>query len=44
MCVNDGGSITEVNDVQRVKALPAMLVTDGGSVTEVKEVQSWKSS
>ena len=39
MVVNDGGSVTEVSDVQSKKAWLSMVVNDAGSVTEVNDLQ-----
>jgi len=41
--VNDGGSVTEVNDVHPWKTQPPIAVIDGGRVTEVNDVQYWKT-
>jgi len=36
----DGGSVTEVNAVQRWKTASPIVVIDGGSVKEINDVQS----
>ena len=43
MVINDGGSVTEVSDVQLSKTLLSMLVNDGGSVTAVSDLQPAKA-
>jgi hypothetical protein len=40
MLVTDDGIVTDVREVQRMKALSTMVVTDDGIVTDVREVQS----
>ena len=39
MVVIDGGSVTEVKDVQPLKTLSSMLVIDDGRFTEFNDVQ-----
>ena len=40
MLVTDGGSVTEINDLQPWKAYLLIIVTDGDSVTDDNDVQS----